>query len=126
MICNVLLIQERLLAHVLYLYIYSLNQEKIYSNIVIYLPLSYVRALYESSLSPLEYELDDGPAIEALLTAYPHSVTVSDLPHSSEEIEDKVSIAQSLYKEGFLVIMDVATRGEEEDSNGDDDNDDPF
>lgn len=35
---------------------------------------------------------------------------VSDLEHSSEELEDKVAIAQALYKEGLLVIADEASR----------------
>jgi len=39
----------------------------------------------------LQFELDDAPAIEALLSAYPQPVTVSDLPHPpSEDLEDKV------------------------------------
>ncbi|CAM9153476.1 unnamed protein product, partial [Ectocarpus fasciculatus] len=57
----------------------------------------------ETVLSPVEFELDDGPAIEEILNSYPHGVTVSDLPHSSEELDDKVEIARSLFREGFLM-----------------------
>ena len=70
----------------------------------------YDRDSYISSVSPLEFDLDDGPAIEELLGAYPSPVTVSELSHSSEELDDKLGIAQSLYKEGFLFIMDDTTR----------------
>lgn len=60
--------------------------------------------------SPLEFELDDGPAIELLLKAYPEGVMVQDLPHPSEELEDKVGIAQALFKEGFILIVDETSR----------------
>lgn len=60
-------------------------------------------------MNPLEFELDDGPTIEALLMAYPEGVVVSELNHPSEDIEDKVAIAQALYKEGILIIEDEAT-----------------
>lgn len=68
------------------------------------------RELFGTALNPLEFELDDGPAIEALLTAYPDAVTVSDLDHPSEELDDKLGIAQALYKEGFLLIADEVSR----------------
>jgi lysine-specific demethylase/histidyl-hydroxylase NO66 len=67
------------------------------------------RQVYGAPLKPLEFELDDGPAIEALLTAYPHSITVSDLDHPSEEMDDKIGIAEALYKEGILLICDEAS-----------------
>lgn len=35
---------------------------------------------------------------------------VQDLPHPSEELEDKVGIAQALFKEGFLLIVDETSR----------------
>jgi hypothetical protein len=66
--------------------------------------------MFGNAINPLEFELDDGPAIEALLSAYPEPVTVSDLEHSSEELDDKVSIAQALYKEGILLIADPASQ----------------
>ena len=77
-------------------------------------------------MQPLEFELDDGPAIEALLLAYPDAITVSDLPHPSEELEDKLSIAQALYKEGFLLIEDEASKPDNSDQNSNDDSDSPF
>ena len=72
---------------------------------------------------------------------------VADLPHPSDEDEDKVGIAQALYKEGFLLIDDSLTdmagddeeadleyktgdatedRGKNNDDDDDDDDDDPF
>lgn len=77
---------------------------------------------HESPLNPIEFDLDDGPAIEALLDAYHTPVVVMDLHHPSEELEDKVSIAQALYKEGFLLRVE---EGEEEGTEEEDD-DDPF
>lgn len=54
-------------------------------------------------LSPMEFEMDDGPAIEQLLTTVePHWIFVNDLYHDT--IEDKVAIAQTLYDEGILAI----------------------
>ena len=41
-----------------------------------------------------------------LLDAYPNPITISDLPHSSEDDEDKLAIARALFKEGFLTIVD--------------------
>lgn len=66
--------------------------------------------MYGNPPTPMEFELDDGPAIEALLHAYPDGFTVADLPHPSEELEDKVGVAQALYKEGFLAIMDEMSK----------------
>lgn len=46
--------------------------------------------------SPLQFELDDAPAIEALLSAYPEPVKVADLPHPpTEDLDDKVSAPAS-------------------------------
>lgn len=62
------------------------------------------RVYHESPLSPLEFEKDDGPALEMLLTTIePHWICVSDLIH--EDIEDKMEVAQSLYDEGILAIF---------------------
>lgn len=66
--------------------------------------------MFGNPINPLEFDLDDGPAIEALLKAYPEAVTVSDLDHPSEEMDDKIGIAEALYKEGFLLIADVASQ----------------
>lgn len=76
----------------------------------IFLVHSFNRELFGTPLNPLEFELDDGPAIEALLTAYPDAVTVSDLDHPSEELDDKLGVAQALYREGFLLITDEVSR----------------
>lgn len=70
----------------------------------------FLREFFGNPLSPLEFELDDGPAIEALLSAYPDAVTVSDLEHPSEELDDKIGVAQALYKEGFLLIVDEVSK----------------
>lgn len=78
--------------------------------------------LHEASLNPMEFDLDDGPAIEALLDAYPTPVVVMDLHHPSEELEDKVAVAQALFKEGFLLRVEDS---DEKAGSGEDD-DDPF
>lgn len=95
------------------------------------------RELYGNPLRPLEFDLDDGVCIEALLAAYPSSIMVADLPHPSEEDEDKVGVAQALFKEGFLLIDDEVTAvadggGDNDDGNMDEeseeeeDDDNPF
>ena len=57
----------------------------------------------ENPLSPMEFELDDAPAIEQLLTTTePHWIGVADLIHDS--IDDKVGVAQALYDEGILAV----------------------
>jgi hypothetical protein len=66
--------------------------------------------MYGNAFAPLEFELDDGPAIEQLLSAYPHPIMISDLYHPSEELEDKVSLAEALFKEGFLMIVDDTSK----------------
>ena len=81
------------------------------------------RELHGAPLQPLEFELDDGPAIEVLLAAYPEAVLVSELPHPSEELEDKISLAQALYREGFMLIHDEASKPTNEEEA---DDDDPF
>jgi bifunctional lysine-specific demethylase and histidyl-hydroxylase NO66 len=58
---------------------------------------------HERPLSPLEFELDDGPAIEQLLTTVaPYWISIMDLTH--ESIEDKVGVAKALFDEGILTI----------------------
>jgi hypothetical protein len=91
--------------------------------VVVYHCMDNSRELHGAPLQPLEFELDDGPAIEALLAAYPEAILVSELPHPSEELEDKISLAQALYKEGFLLIHDDASKPENEEE---EDNDDIF
>eukprot|EP01038_Epipyxis_sp_PR26KG_P006297 gene6297-8673_t len=93
--------------------------------VVVYHCMDNSRELFGAPQPPVEFEQDDGPAIEMLLLAYPDGVIVSDLPHSNEETEDKVAIAQSLYKEGFLMIVDEASKPDVQ-SNQSDDSDSPF
>ena len=62
------------------------------------------RVFHENPLSPLEYEIDDGPALEQLLTTYePSWISVNDLIHDT--IEDKIAIAKSLFDEGILALQ---------------------
>jgi lysine-specific demethylase/histidyl-hydroxylase NO66 len=62
------------------------------------------RVYHGAPLSPLEFEVDDAPALEMLLiTTEPHWICVKDLIHG--DIEDKMEIAQSLYDEGILAIL---------------------
>lgn len=70
---------------------------------VIYHNADNSRVYHETPLSPLEFEIDDAPALEALVTTVePHWICVRDLLHG--DIEDKMEIAQSLYDEGILAI----------------------
>jgi hypothetical protein len=94
-------------------------------KIVVYHAMDNSREMFETPLNPLEFDLDDGPAIEALLNAYPEAVVISELEHSSEDVEDKVGIAEALYKEGILMIVDEASKPAG-DTNSDDDSDCPF
>jgi lysine-specific demethylase/histidyl-hydroxylase NO66 len=62
------------------------------------------RVYHGTPLSPMEFEIDDAPALEQLLTTVePHWIMVKDLIHG--DIEDKMEIAQSLYDEGILATM---------------------
>lgn len=62
---------------------------------------------HEKPLSPLEFELDDAPAIEQLLTTTePRWIPVADLYHDS--IEDKVGVTQALYDEGILTVREAS------------------
>ena len=45
---------------------------------VVYHSMDNSREMFGAPLQPLEFELDDGPAIEALLQAYPEPVSVAD------------------------------------------------
>jgi hypothetical protein len=90
--------------------------------VIVYHCMDNAREMHGAAIQPLEFELDDGPAIEMLLEAYPAGVLVQDLPHASEELEDKVGVAQALFKEGFMMIVDSVSR----EDGDDDDNDDPF
>jgi lysine-specific demethylase/histidyl-hydroxylase NO66 len=79
-------------------------------KVVVYHCMDNARVLYGAEFAPLEFELDDGPAIEMLLNAYPDPVRVNDLPHPpNEDIEDKIGIAESLFKERLLVLVGNST-----------------
>jgi lysine-specific demethylase/histidyl-hydroxylase NO66 len=65
-------------------------------------------------LSPLEVEMDDGPALEQLLTTVePDWILVNELFHDT--IEDKISITQALYDEGIIAIKRANENEPEED-----------
>ncbi|CAN0196904.1 unnamed protein product [Pylaiella littoralis] len=86
---------------------------------VVYHCMDNSRVHHGNAMSPLQFELDDAPALEVLLSAYPRPITVSDLPHPpAEDLEDKVGIAAALFKEGFLLIVDD---DEDDDESGDSD-----
>jgi lysine-specific demethylase/histidyl-hydroxylase NO66 len=54
--------------------------------------------------SPMEFEMDDAPALELLLTTVePRWIQVQDLIH--DDVEEKMEIAQALYDEGILSIL---------------------
>eukprot|EP00536_Pseudo-nitzschia_multiseries_P012357 jgi/Psemu1/309032/fgenesh1_kg.468_\ len=56
-------------------------------------------------ISPLEFEMDDGPALEQLLTTVePNWIFVNDLFHDT--LEDKIQITQALYDEGIIAVKD--------------------
>ena len=62
------------------------------------------RVYHEVPLSPMEFEVDDAPALEQLITTVePTWIPVQDLIH--EGMEDKIAIAQALYDEGILAII---------------------
>ena len=70
---------------------------------VVYHCLDNSREYHGNPMSPLEFELDDGPALEQLLqTTEPHWIGVESLFHDT--IEDKVGVTQSLYDEGLLMV----------------------
>jgi hypothetical protein len=71
---------------------------------VVYHAMDNSRVHHGSALRPLEFELDDAPAVEALLNAYPEAVAVKELPHPpADDLDDKLEIAKALFSEGFLV-----------------------
>ncbi|CAB9508295.1 demethylase and histidyl-hydroxylase NO66 [Seminavis robusta] len=62
------------------------------------------RVFHERALEPMEFEVDDAPALEQLITTVePEWIPVSDLIH--EGMGDKIAIAQALYDEGILAIV---------------------
>ena len=75
---------------------------------VVYHCMENARWHHGAPLQPLEFPIDDAPAIETLLAAYPNPVFLEDLPHpaSQEDLETKAEIVQALFKEGFLLLVD--------------------
>lgn len=72
-------------------------------NAVVYHCAENSREYLGNPVSPLVFEMDDGPALEQLLTTVePNWILVNDLFHDT--IEDKIAIAQALYDEGILSI----------------------
>mmetsp|Transcript_38114 Transcript_38114/g.79247 ORF Transcript_38114/g.79247 Transcript_38114/m.79247 type:complete len:145 (+) Transcript_38114:1-435(+) len=72
---------------------------------ILYHCLDNSREYHGRPMSPLEFETDDGPALEQLLrTTDPQWICVQDLFHDS--IEDKVGVTQSLFDEGLLMVRE--------------------
>ncbi|GMH59771.1 hypothetical protein TrRE_jg3652 [Triparma retinervis] len=67
------------------------------------------RKYHGNPLSPLDFELDDAPAIECLFkTVAPRWIAVKDLPHPpAEDFDDKVDIVKALFEEGIVAIRQV-------------------
>ena len=64
------------------------------------------RVYQGNPLSPMEFEMDDAPALELLLTTVePRWIQVQDLIH--DDIEEKMEITQALYDEGILSILQM-------------------
>ena len=60
------------------------------------------RRHFETPLQPLEFEVDDAPSIELILTSYPEYVRIGDLP--LEDDVDKIELVKALYAEGCLMF----------------------
>ena len=59
------------------------------------------RVYHGTPLIPMEFEIDDAPTLEQLITTVePHWIMVKDLLHG--DVEDKMGIAQTLFDEGIL------------------------
>ena len=74
-----------------------------------------------SSFTPLEFEIDDAPAIEQILTSTDEYIAIKDLTHesSSDNIQEKIEIVSALMKEEILDIKNVGL-GHDDDDNDDD------
>ena len=73
---------------------------------VVYHTMENARSHHGAAMANVGFPLDDAPAIERLLLAYPDYVEVRDLPHPpTDDLELKVQIATALFREGFLVIV---------------------
>ena len=71
-----------------------------------------------SSFTPLEFEIDDAPAIEQILTSTDEYIAIKDLIHESDDIQEKIEIVNALMKEE---ILDVKNIGLDNDDDEDDD-----
>jgi len=72
-------------------------------NAVIYHCFDNSREFHGNPISPMEFEMDDGAALEQLLTTVePNWIYVNDLFHDT--IEDKIQITQALYDEGIIAL----------------------
>lgn len=72
---------------------------------VVYHCIDNSREFHGNPIVPLEFELDDAPALEMLLTTCPpHWISVHDLIH--DDIEDKVGVAQALFDEGVVSVLE--------------------
>ncbi|KAL3788220.1 hypothetical protein HJC23_004687 [Cyclotella cryptica] len=81
------------------------------SKAVLYHCLDNSLVYHKTPLSPMEFEVDDAPALEQLLTTVePNWIMVKDLLHG--DIEDKMEIAQALYDEGILAtkLLEIPDR----------------
>ena len=77
---------------------------------VVYHCLDNARAYRGAALSPLEFELDDAPALEQMLTTVePRWIMVKDLIHG--DVEDKMELAQALFDEGILATVSEKQMG---------------
>jgi lysine-specific demethylase/histidyl-hydroxylase NO66 len=62
------------------------------------------RVHFANELPALEFDPADGPALETLLNSYPDYLKVGVLP--LPELEDRLDLADSLFKEGLLMVED--------------------
>ena len=77
-----------------------------HGKVVLYHCMDNARTYRGAPVQTLEFEQDDGMAIEALLKAWPEPVSVNALPHPpAEDMSDKLGVAEALYKEGLLEIV---------------------
>ena len=75
-------------------------------KIVLYHCVDNSRTFREVPLSPMEFEVDDAPALETILkTVSPEWITVGELPHQpKDDPDDKIGIAKALFEEGILAV----------------------
>jgi len=78
-------------------------------KLVLYHCMENARTYRGTPLQSLEFEMDDGPAIEKLLFSWPKAVQIAKLPHPTGDIHDKLELAKSLYQESLLEIVGEAS-----------------